>query len=264
MLLFCASSTIISAQIKINSEPSGAKVYQEGKYIGTTPCSASTNMKSSKLVYDIDANRVSDPTKPPYSIEFTITMDGYEPATVFFEGKYDYRESGWGYNKQKYYIVQPKSYNLFAVLKKDNTYQIQQTTSNNEQQNQAETKQTTIIETAPDIRWIFDSEPDDAKIFWKVRSSVPDVRNTELLYLGKTPFKETKPLNIKGLNRNNSDKVEIEIEIVKKGYIKQHKVFSGNSLIDQQEISWFFELIEEIAPQDPIKKETEPVDEISE
>jgi hypothetical protein len=47
------------------------------------------------------------------------------------------------------------------------------------------------------------------------------------------------------LNENNSDKVEIEIVIIKKGYIKQTKSFSGNSLINQQEISWFFDLIEE-------------------
>ena len=95
------------------------------------------------------------------------------------------------------------------------------------------------------IRWHIDSDPEEAKIFWKVKSFIPDVKSTELLYLGKTPFNETKPLNIKGLSKDNANKVEIEIEIVKNGYIKQNKSFSGNVLIDQQEISWFFDLIEE-------------------
>jgi hypothetical protein len=236
--MFCTCFFFISAQVTINSEPSGAKVFQEGKYIGTTPCNASLNVKSNKLVYDIDANKVRDPSKPPYSYEFTITMDGYEPATVYFEGQYEYHQSGWVGGGQKYYIVKPKSYKLFAVLKKDNAYASQKISTNDEQQKDKEAN--------PNIRWHFDSDPEDAKIFWKVKSSIPDiVKNTELLYLGETPFNETKPLNIKGLNENNSDKVEIEIVIIKKGYIKQTKSFSGNSLINQQEISWFFDLIEE-------------------
>ena len=40
-------------------------------------------------------------------------------------------------------------------------------------------------------------------------------------------------------------KVTIEVEIVKKGYIKQVKTFSAESLTEQQEISWFFELLED-------------------
>lgn len=238
--MFCICFFFISAQVTINSEPSGAKVYQEGKYIGTTPCYASLNVKTKKLVYDIDADQVRDPSRPPYSYEFTITMDGYEPATVYFEGQYEYHQSGWVGGGQKYYIVKPKSYKLFAVLKKDNAYASQVlTTSTND-------RQQTNSEAIPTIRWHFDSDPEGAKIFWKVKSSIPNiVKNTDLLYLGETPFNETKPLNIKGLNNSNSDKVEIEIEIVKKGYIKQRKTFSGNLLINQQEISWFFDLIEE-------------------
>lgn len=250
-MVLCVFSQFLLAQITINSEPSGAKVFQEGKYIGTTPCKASVNVKASKLVYDIDADKVSDPSRPPYSYEFTVVMDGYEPATVYFEGKYEYRKSGWVGGGQKYYLVSPKSYKLFAVLKKDYSYSNQgQTTSTKyEQPRETEKRQsvsTEAVSTAkpvPQIRWHFDSDPEDAKIFWKVKSSIPSVvKSTDYLYLGKTPFNEIKPLNIKGVNDNNSDKVEIEIKIEKEGYSKQSKSFSVNSLITQDEISWFFDL----------------------
>lgn len=248
ILMACAYSNIILAQIKINSEPSGAKVYQEGKYIGITPCTASTNMKTKHLVYDIDADKVRDPSQPPYSIEFTITKEGYEPAKVCFEGKYEYHKSGWVGGGQKYYIVKPKSYNLFAVLKKNN--QVQPTITNSEQQKQ----NSSAIENSSKIRWHFDSDPDNARIFWRVISSDPKIENnTELLYLGKTPFDETKPLNINGLTSENSNKVEIEIEIVKKGYVKQNKKFSSNLLFDQKEISWFFDLQEEVSTENSVE-----------
>ena len=248
IVLFSALSLCSNAQIKINSEPSGAKVYQEGKYIGVTPCSASTNMKAKKLVYDIDADKVRDPSKPPYSIEFTLTMDGYEPATVCFEGEYEYHQSGWVGGGQKYYIVKPKSYNLFAVLKKEQNINISpiQTT-------QPENQNIIIQEKKEDIRWQFDSEPDGARVFWKVISLEPNVvKNTDPLYLGTTPYNELKPFNIKGLNSENSKNVTIEIEISKKGYKKQIKRFSAESITEQNEISWFFELEKESMLHDTI------------
>lgn len=249
-LLLCAIiiSITTSAQISINSEPSGAKVYQEGKYIGTTPCTASSNMKAKQLVYDIDADRVRDPSQPPYSIEFTITMDGYEPATVYFEGKYEYHQSGFR-GQNKYYIVQPKSYKLFAVLKKD-----QSVSSNDGQTTVPQTQQVVIQEKNTEVRWHFDSDPEGARIYWRVKSLDSDiVKNTDLLYLGITPFNELKPFNIKGLNSENAKNVIIEVEIIKKGYKKQTKSISAESLTEQQEISWFFELEEEQAGNDTIK-----------
>lgn len=238
---------ITKAQISINSEPSGAKVFQEGKFIGTTPCSASTNMKDKELVYDIDANRVRDSSKPPYSIEFTITMDGYEPATVRFEGKYEYHESGF-MGRNKYYIVQPKTYKLFATLKK------QAVPSNPVQTINPGVQQVVIQENKQEVRWQFDSEPEGARMFWKVISSEPNtVKNTEPLYLGTTPYNEVKPFNIKGLNSENSNKVTIEVEISKKGYKKQVKKFSAESITEHNEISWFFELEKESVVNDTIK-----------
>lgn len=65
--ILIALPTIIYAKdktvtISVTSEPAGAKVYVDGKLIGTTPCKAEF---IGKWVYDIDANRVN-PNKPPY------------------------------------------------------------------------------------------------------------------------------------------------------------------------------------------------------
>lgn len=250
VLCACFISQNTIAQITINSEPSGANVYQEGKYIGTTPCGASTNMKTRKLVYDIDADRVSDPSKPPYSIEFTITMEGYEPATVYFEGEYEYHQSGIR-GQNKYYIVKPKSYNLFAVLRKD-----QSVSANPFQTTTSEVQQVVIEESKPEIRWQFDSDPEGARVFWKVMSSDNAVKSSTPLYLGTTPYNELKPLNIKGLNSENSKYVTIEVEISKKGYVKQVKRFSAESITEQNEISWFFELEKDRIRLDTIMEQT--------
>lgn len=257
VILICVCSNFLYAQITINSEPNGAKVYREGEFVGTTPCHTTTNMKAKQLVYDIDAQKVPDPSTPPYSIEFTIVKEGYEPATVYFEGKYVYRESGFGMYKQKYYIVQPKSYKLFAALKKDNTFSNQQPVQVSVEQ--PEPKQTALVGTSQDIRWHFDSDPEGAKVFWKVNSKIPNVvKNTDLLYLGKTPFNDLRVMNVKGMTEYNADKVEIEIVVEKKGYAKQSKRFMGNVIIDQKEISWSFDLIEET----PEKVITAPENEI--
>ena len=259
LIFFCVVFTQCAfAQITINSEPSGAKVYQEGTYIGTTPCSASVKQK---LVYDIDANKVKDDSKPPYSFPFTITMEGYEPATVYFEGSYEYHEAGIG-GKNKYYIVKPKSYKLFAVLKKDNNYISQE--SNNVSQglddenrvantdNYGISNLTSVQyiikedkQEKPEVRWRFDSDPSGAQIYWRIKSTIPEtVSNSDLFYLGTTPFYEIKPLNIKGLDDDNSDKITIEIMVAKKGFVTQTKKFSGKLLTDYQELNWYFELEE--------------------
>lgn len=95
------------------------------------------------------------------------------------------------------------------------------------------------------IRWYFDSEPRGARVFWRVISSVPDeVKNTNELYLGTTPYEETRSFNILGLTYENSRDIQIEIKIVRPGYIDQMKRFNVRQAIDQQEISSFFDLVE--------------------
>ena len=96
------------------------------------------------------------------------------------------------------------------------------------------------------IRWNIDSEPQGARIYWRVVSNVPaEVKNTNELYLGPTPYEETRPFNILGLTYENSHNVQIEIKLTRRGYMDQIKRFNVRQAIDQQEISTFFELVPE-------------------
>ena len=94
------------------------------------------------------------------------------------------------------------------------------------------------------IRWYFESQPQGARIYWRVVSSVPDqVKNTNENWLGNTPFEETRSFNIQGLTYENSRDVQIEIKVKYPGYVDQIKRFNVRQAIDQQEISSFFDMI---------------------
>lgn len=94
------------------------------------------------------------------------------------------------------------------------------------------------------IRWYFDSEPRGARVFWRVVSSVPDeVKNTNETYLGTTPYEDTRSFNILGLTYENSRDVQVEIKVLRSGYMEQMKRFNVRQAIDQMEIGSFFDLI---------------------
>ena len=94
------------------------------------------------------------------------------------------------------------------------------------------------------IRWYFESQPQGARIFWRVISSVPEeVKNTNENWLGNTPFEETRSFNIIGLTYDNANDVQIEIKVRRPGYLDQTKRFNVRQAIDQQEISAFFDMI---------------------
>ena len=96
------------------------------------------------------------------------------------------------------------------------------------------------------IRWAIDSDPQGARVFWRVISSVPNqVKNTNETYLMTTPYEETRAFNILGLTYENSRDVQIEIKVVKSGYHTQIKRFNVRQAIDQQEISSFFMLVKQ-------------------
>ena len=95
------------------------------------------------------------------------------------------------------------------------------------------------------IRWYIDSAPKGADVYWRVVSSTPDVKNTNQLYLGTTPYESTESFDIKGLTFNNSGDVQIEISCEKSGYSPQRKRFNVRQAIEQKEISTKFNLIEE-------------------
>lgn len=94
------------------------------------------------------------------------------------------------------------------------------------------------------IRWAIDSDPQGARVFYRVLSSIPAVvKNTNETYLMTTPYEETRAFNILGLTYENSRDVQIEIKVVKNGYEAQVKRFNVRQAIDQQEISSFFMLV---------------------
>lgn len=95
------------------------------------------------------------------------------------------------------------------------------------------------------IRWFFDSDPRGARIFYRVISNIPQqVKNTNESYMTTTPLEETRSLNIPGLTYDNSNDVVIEIKLSKRGYEDQIKRYNLRQVLDQQEISGFFELVE--------------------
>lgn len=225
-LIYAKDKTII---ISVTSEPTGAKVYVDGKLIGTTPCKAEF---TGKWVYDIDADRVN-PNKPPYSKKFTFVKEGYKTATEYWEGTYEYHEAGIGQYRQKYYIVKPNGYGVMTVLKRDPSYT----------QVQAQSQQSSISKNADLVmKCNIDSEPDEARVFWRVISQDSNVRNTEAQYLGKTPFKGEKAFKISGLSGKNSNNVKIEITIKKNGYYDVTKIYSVADLLEIMEINGFFEM----------------------
>ncbi len=94
------------------------------------------------------------------------------------------------------------------------------------------------------IRWAIDSDPQGARISYRVLSSIPAVvKNTNETYLTTTPYEETRAFNILGLTYENSRDVQIEFKVVKNGYEPQVKRFNVRQAIDQQEISSFFMLV---------------------
>ena len=70
------------------------------------------------------------------------------------------------------------------------------------------------------------------------------VKNTNELYLGSTPYEDTRSFNILGLTYTNFRDVQIEIKDTRSGYVEQVKRFNVRKAIDQQEISSFFELVQ--------------------
>ena len=142
-------------------------------------------------------------------------------------------------------MMKPKKdkYSIYLYPKTNSSLETNNVVIINEQVSRDNPGGTTLERTI--IRWYFDSEPRGARVFWRVVSSVPDqVKNTNELYLGTTPYEETRSFNILGLTYENSRDVQIEIKLVRPGYIDQIKRFNVRQAIDQQEISSFFDLVE--------------------
>lgn len=233
--------------VSFDSQPQGAKVVVDGKVIGITPVTAKLNVR-----YNGPALRginIFENLKASNEIPVTFIKNGYvmgeERLTPNVEMAYD------KISKQRDFKYSWPN-GCFSVLQKDNggaaesnAYVVDNSIPAGEAQkavNRDNPGQTALERTV--IRWYFESQPQGARIYWRVISSVPDqVKNTNELWLGNTPFEETRSFNIQGLTYENSRDVQIEIKVRRQGYLDQTKRFNVRQAIDQQEISSFFDMI---------------------
>ena len=95
------------------------------------------------------------------------------------------------------------------------------------------------------IRWDVQSRPQGADLFWRVVSKTPNVKSTNNKYLTTTPYEATKSLDIIGLTYQTAGNVRIILRCEKEGYLPQEKEFDVRMVLDQEEISAFFRLVQE-------------------
>lgn len=117
-------------------------------------------------------------------------------------------------------------------------------TAKQEKQRSVEGEGNTALEHTV-IRWYIISSPQGADVSWRVVSSTPDVKNTNSVYLGTTPYETTESFDIRGLSYQNSGNVQIEITCEKPGYLPQKRRFNVRQAIDQKEVSTKFNLVKE-------------------
>lgn len=240
LLMACGSVKALETQqktISVQTIPNGAKVYVNGKLVSTT---TPTTINVPSTVLRISGTKKEKKEKEENnSLKIQIMKEGYgtiedvvTPKSNPMRIKYDF---SWPENL------------IYELKERTDAYEKDPTIPAGAAQERVtrNTSGNTELERTI-IRWYFDSDPQGARIFWRVISSVPaEVKNTNELWLGSTPFEETRAFNIQGLTYANSRDVQIEIKVKRKGYIDQSKRFNVRQAIDQQEISSFFDLVEE-------------------
>jgi hypothetical protein len=99
----------------------------------------------------------------------------------------------------------------------------------------------------PDRIFYYDilSDPTSAEVYFRIVSTVPEVRSTNRTYLGLTPSRGTQTLNIPGLNISNAVNVTIVIEIEKKGYSSRVERYNVLSILSDSAISLHVRLDQE-------------------
>lgn len=236
--LFTSCASIVSGRkqkVEVNSYPAGARIFVEGHdMLAVTPSTVKLPRKK--------------------NLRIVLQKEHYQDGVINQKGKFNGMAVGniifgavpgllvdWGTGAIYKY---PKSINYsFAEPSKDSE-DTASGTKNPEAVKRSEAGKSDLEKVI--IRWFFDSAPRGSRVFWRIVSSVPDeVKNTNELYLGTTPYEETRSFNILGLTYENSRDVVIEVRISRKGYIDQVKRFNVRQAIDQQEISSFFELVAE-------------------
>lgn len=241
--------------VTFDSQPQGARVIVNGKTLGVTPLTAVipvTNIKGSdtfinekgRAMYGGIETLINSTIKAN-TIEIKFVKEGYETGVEKYNPKVQINNA----YDNRLQMIWPDG--VFHEMKREengseaDTYQKDKSIPAGEANkvvNRDRPGQTALERTI--IRWYFESQPQGARIFWRVISSVPDqVKNTNENWLGNTPFEETRSFNIQGLTYENSRDVQIEIKVRRPGYIDQTKRFNVRQAIDQQEISSFFDMI---------------------
>ncbi|MBQ4540263.1 MAG: PEGA domain-containing protein [Alistipes sp.] len=206
-------ATYAQKRIVINSEPADASVFING---------LPTNVKTPAVI------------KNPGGKSFTVGLkkNGYEDGKILVVKQKQFN------NKKEYPAevsirLVPNAYTQDPTIKAG---------AASEMVSRDNPGGTALEQTI--IRWAVDSDPQGARVFYRVISSIPAVvKTTNETYLQTTPYEETRPFNILGLTYENSRDVQIEFKVVKDGYEAQVKRFNVRQAIDQQEISTFFMLV---------------------
>lgn len=253
-----------SKEFEFNSIPQGAMVYYNGRYLGKTPFSTEVTlnyvlaaMPTSGTVKDPIINKWLRANEDASRMDFVFVKEGYQNDTVSIKPSVQNsgRKLRYPFGEATFLYSYPDG--VFSNMKErrpetrpaDNpTYYKDDPTIVAGEANNRVTRDNpggTALERTI-IRWYIDSEPRGARVFWRVISSVPDeVKNTNELYLGTTPYEDTRSFNILGLTYQNSRDVQIEIKLTRPGYMDQTKRFNVRQAIDQQEISSFYDLVKQ-------------------
>ena len=190
------------------------------------------------------------------SFPFTDKVDPTKGAVIMLKvpGYYNYKlviPPGSSQTHYKVHFTEDPD-EMAKILKKENKHNYYTANDNNYAHNNTQQYKEAVSRETPGesilektiICWMIDSDPQGARIFWRVISSIPEeVKNTNESYLLTTPYEETRSFNILGLTYENSRDVQIEIKLMKPGYHTQVKRFNVRQAIDQQEISTFFQLV---------------------
>lgn len=244
----CAQKTQtvgLTGAFQVNSEPAGAKVYLDGKLVcPSTPGLVSLN---GELTFYYGKKKDDEMYKKRVEKENQITLqfikDGYLVGTETIAPVVTYTRLPMMPLQMNAIYPSP----VLHVFTPDPAASVSPDTSIPKGEAKKSVSRDNPGQTALErtiIRWYFESEPQGARIFWRVISSVPDqVKNTNENWLGNTPFEETRSFNIQGLTYENARDVQIEIKVRRPGYIDQTKRFNVRQAIDQQEISSFFDMV---------------------
>ena len=234
---------VIHQMLNVTSNPAGAQVYVNGELA----------LQQTPGVIDLTLQGIITPNKKNMDAAYAAAKKASSVTLTFVKDGYLYEEKKLepSISKNKvgfidlYNFDWPKIVNANLTPASGGAYDKDPTIPAGEATNRVSRDragQTELERTI--IRWFFDSDPQGARIFYRVISSVPaEVKNTNETYLMTTPFEETRSFNIQGLTYENSRDVQIEIKIVKNGYEPQVKRFNVRQAIDQQEISSFFMLV---------------------